>query len=227
MDNLILIGLAGTMKSGKDTVADYLVRSYGFTKIGFADAIRNQVTTAFELDNDLCLTAQEEKELPNHSLALIYCAEQGFVAWLQANHQLNDDAAMPRTPRWIQQKWGDYIRATKGWDFFINAVRHKILWKVSQAHEMTPIVISGVRFAASAPNPTAEADLIRSLGGQVWHVQRPCLEYASDHSTEAPLPIEDNDRILINGNTIDYLLQEVDFKLNDLLRTRVRTLAPL
>lgn len=36
----MIIGLAGYARSGKDTVADYLVQKYGFTKKSFADPMR-------------------------------------------------------------------------------------------------------------------------------------------------------------------------------------------
>lgn len=37
---MMLIGLSGFARSGKDTVADYLVENYGFTKLAFADPMR-------------------------------------------------------------------------------------------------------------------------------------------------------------------------------------------
>jgi hypothetical protein len=36
----MIVGLSGVARSGKDTIADYLVENYGFTKISFADPIR-------------------------------------------------------------------------------------------------------------------------------------------------------------------------------------------
>jgi hypothetical protein len=36
----MIIGLSGYAQSGKDTVADYLVREYGFKRVAFADPIR-------------------------------------------------------------------------------------------------------------------------------------------------------------------------------------------
>lgn len=36
----MILGLSGYAQSGKDTIADYLVKHYGFTKISFADPIR-------------------------------------------------------------------------------------------------------------------------------------------------------------------------------------------
>lgn len=36
----MIIGLSGYAQTGKDTIADYLVKNYNFTKISFADPIR-------------------------------------------------------------------------------------------------------------------------------------------------------------------------------------------
>lgn len=40
MNNLIVIGLAGRARSGKDTVAQHLVHRHGFFRIGLADGVR-------------------------------------------------------------------------------------------------------------------------------------------------------------------------------------------
>lgn len=37
----MIIGLSGYARSGKDTVAEYLVEHYGYTRVAFADAVRN------------------------------------------------------------------------------------------------------------------------------------------------------------------------------------------
>jgi hypothetical protein len=36
----MIVGLSGYAQSGKDTIGDYLVRHYGFVKVGFADKLR-------------------------------------------------------------------------------------------------------------------------------------------------------------------------------------------
>lgn len=36
----LIIGLSGWARSGKDTVADYLVKNHGFTRVSFADPMR-------------------------------------------------------------------------------------------------------------------------------------------------------------------------------------------
>ncbi len=37
------IGLCGYMRSGKDTIADYLIENYGYTRFGFAQALKEEV----------------------------------------------------------------------------------------------------------------------------------------------------------------------------------------
>ncbi len=37
------IGLCGYMRSGKDTIADYLIENYGYKRLGFAQALKEEV----------------------------------------------------------------------------------------------------------------------------------------------------------------------------------------
>jgi hypothetical protein len=37
---MMIIGLSGYAQTGKDTIADYLIEKYGFTRVAFADPIR-------------------------------------------------------------------------------------------------------------------------------------------------------------------------------------------
>lgn len=39
----MIIGLSGVARSGKDSVADHLIKNYGFTKLSFADPIRESL----------------------------------------------------------------------------------------------------------------------------------------------------------------------------------------
>jgi len=46
----MLIGVCGKAGSGKDTIADYLVKKYNFKKIALADPIKRMVEDVFVLD---------------------------------------------------------------------------------------------------------------------------------------------------------------------------------
>jgi len=44
---MIVIGIVGKLKSGKTTVADYLVKHKSFTRLAFADPIKQMVSALF------------------------------------------------------------------------------------------------------------------------------------------------------------------------------------
>lgn len=208
----ILIGLHGPLKSGKDTIADHLVAQHGFVKIGFADTIRKEVAEAFILSDDMAtiLTEQGIKDTPCPFLALANCQSDEFLHYLIGTHEDGLSYIASRSPRWIQQQWGDFRRATMGWDYFILATLKRI-WSIKLCK--TPpagIVVSGVRYAYTAPEPEAEAIMVRADGGTIWHISRPGLNVTSDHGTERSLPIKPGDRIFDNSGTIDQLVAAVD-----------------
>lgn len=59
----IVIGMIGKAGSGKDTVADYVVEKYGFTKIAFADPLKQAVQVIFDVDDNYMFD-REMRELP-------------------------------------------------------------------------------------------------------------------------------------------------------------------
>lgn len=63
----MLIGLCGFKGSGKDTVADYLVESFGFVKLQNADPIRRALAAMFNVDV-ATFTDVSRKELPQEEL---------------------------------------------------------------------------------------------------------------------------------------------------------------
>ncbi len=48
---LKLVGICGKAGSGKDTIGDYLIKTYGFKKIALADPIKRLVKDVFALDD--------------------------------------------------------------------------------------------------------------------------------------------------------------------------------
>jgi len=59
----IIIGLAGKMKSGKSTLANFLVDVLGFKRLSFGEAVKRQVARGFGMEyNTLLALEKEEKE---------------------------------------------------------------------------------------------------------------------------------------------------------------------
>lgn len=57
----IIIGCCGKARNGKDTVADYLVRHHGFTKVSFAAAVKEFAIKHFDLTREECYGDKTEK----------------------------------------------------------------------------------------------------------------------------------------------------------------------
>ena len=49
----MIIGICGLIGSGKGTAADILVEQHGFTKISFADKLKDGVATVFGWDREM------------------------------------------------------------------------------------------------------------------------------------------------------------------------------
>lgn len=61
----MIIGITGPARSGKDTVADYIIKQiYGYTKASFADPMKDMLLTGLCLTNDQLYG--DEKELIDH-----------------------------------------------------------------------------------------------------------------------------------------------------------------
>ena len=43
----MIVGICGLIGSGKDTIADHLVKDHNFVKISFADKLKDTVATLF------------------------------------------------------------------------------------------------------------------------------------------------------------------------------------
>jgi hypothetical protein len=140
-----IIGICGFIGCGKGTVGDILVEEYGFTKISYADRLKDTVAVMFGWDRNMIEgdtpESREWRETPDPW----WTEELGYAV----------------TPRLVMQRVGtDCMR--KGLD---DQVWVKFVKKTIQEHPDTSFVIPDVRFYN-------ERALVREMGGQVWRVKR-------------------------------------------------------
>ena len=59
----MIVGICGLIGSGKDTIADHLVKDHNFVKISFADKLKDTVATLFDWDRTLLDGKTEQSRL--------------------------------------------------------------------------------------------------------------------------------------------------------------------
>jgi hypothetical protein len=142
-----IVGLIGKKRSGKDTFGGELVTSAGFTRVAFADPLRQ---AALDLDPFVGRPALPGHLAPMKDVRLSEVIET--IGWEAAKDYV------PEVRRILEAFGTDSIRKLDD-GFWVRMAVEKI-----QATE-TPVVVTDVRF----PN---EADKIRELGGLVVRIIR-------------------------------------------------------
>lgn len=97
----MMVGLLAKRGCGKDTVADYLVEEYGFTRIAFADALYEEVAQMYGVTVAF-LQSRDTKEIPAEVLG-------------------------GQSPREVLQEHGMLRRENNGADYWVNILRDKML----------------------------------------------------------------------------------------------------
>jgi hypothetical protein len=122
----MIIGLSGYAQVGKDTVANYLVEHYNFTKVSFADPIREALYTLDPIISDLVM-------LPGVSLA---SAVDG-LGWELVKQ------SSPQVRGLLQRMGTEVGREMFGEDFWVNR-------GLLRAKEHENVVFADTRFVNEA-----------------------------------------------------------------------------
>lgn len=121
----LVVGLHGLAGSGKDMLADYLAQRHGFTKLAFADPLRDMVAAL-----------------------LPHLGVQGDALNLLRHDRIFKEADLPliqRSPRQLMQ--------TLGTEWGRHLVHHELWLRIAQqriALTAGPVVLTDVRFANEA-----------------------------------------------------------------------------
>lgn len=212
---IALTGLAGT---GKDTVADILVTHAGFTKLAFADALRNEIVNAYA-DGDAStlralLARRDTKETPTGRLAFIECQDLAFLGAVALEYargepsnfagehasDLHSYLRAPRSPRQIMQLWGAEYRRSQSINYWTNQVASHI----NQLHQLdgrTRFIIPDCRFEN-------ESSLVRAMGGVVWQVVRDSAAPVEHGHASATDGAKLNPSVVIDNSSTIHSLRE-------------------
>ncbi len=140
-----IIGVCGFIASGKGTVGDILSTEFGFTKISYADRLKDTLATLFNWDRTL---------LEGNTPESRQWRETPDTYW-------SEELGTEFTPRSAMQRLGtDCIRKGLADDIWVLIMKQTL-----QQQPDTNFVIPDVRFFN-------ERDLLRDMGGEIWQVKR-------------------------------------------------------
>lgn len=218
MNNRLIIGVLGLKGAGKDTLAQILIKQYGFVRTAFADKLYKEVAEAFNVTTEY-LGDRTFKETPRPELALKNCKDTAFVVAVMeelplyyakttgfiGQLDLNDELTKPRSPRFCMQFWGTEYRRKKGDD----AYWLKEVGRFLDTHPDKSVIITDVRFDNEGNYVTDPPH-----GGLLVRVRRPSLEAVTNLKDLHPSETEVLDRSVsfefINAeNQLDSLESQV------------------
>jgi hypothetical protein len=141
----MIIGICGLIGSGKGTVADTLVHDFKYTKISFADKLKDGVAEVFGWSRQMLEGDTDESRESREKIDEFWTKETGREI----------------TPRLVLQEFGTDCMRNGFYDgIWVSLVKQKLLQNPN-----TNFVIPDVRF----PN---EANMIQDLGGKIWRIRR-------------------------------------------------------
>lgn len=203
---MTIIALSGKKRVGKDTFADLLVKRYEFTKIAFADPLRNLCARVFYLDPNM-FTDDDKKDadmkriyLDFHDLDAIRHiveSEWGLEVTHDAREKMEElHGKELNTPRDVLRCIGNLLRETVDKDIWINLTLNRI-------KEMKgKIVITDARFEN-------EREALNRIGAILVLIKRndngQTVEHEFDLGTE-----DEYDVVFKNDTTVHSYKADID-----------------
>jgi len=182
----LIIGLSGYARSGKDEAAKVLVEQYGFTRIAFADKLRDFLYALNPIINPTPERYFVAHPAPKRLREVI--DNYGWDGYKETEHGTEI--------RGLLQRLGTEAGRQTLWDsIWIDAA-------FADTSEDNNYVITDVRF----PN---EADAVKERGGVLWRIERAGVGPANSHASETSLDNYEFDRRLANNGTLDDYIREV------------------
>ena len=209
----MIVGIAGFIGSGKDTIADYLITFKGFRRMSYAEPLKDAVASIFDWDRELLEgTTKYSREWRD-------TVDTWWAERLDIKHL---------TPRWVLQQWGTEVgRRAFHDDIWIASIENKL------RSIKDDIVISDCRFpnelksikraggitirVSRGPNPEWYDSAVALNKGYYtagYMEARKVLEDYGVHASEYSSVGLDYDYYVENNSTIDELHRKVDLIIN-------------
>lgn len=181
-----ILGLTGFARSGKDTVADYLVENYGFQKVSFAAPLKDMLRRLNPIvGSQLVRNAQDNTARP--------------IRLEDLYSQYKDHEGVKNSPygeevRDLWQRLGtDCVRAEDE-EFWVRAA-------MGQLSEGGRYVFTDCRF----PNESQAIIDSSAKYASIWRVSRPGVQAVNGHVSEQYVGKLGENAVVTNDGTLDEL----------------------
>lgn len=181
----MIIGLSGYARSGKDEAAKVMVEEFGFTRVAFADKLRESL---YELNPIVKILRSWDGKTEGYRNVYLQEVIDEF-GW----DGYKETPFGSEIRRLLQRLGTEAGRNVLGQNVWVNAA---LGTKLEDRHYKPKIVVTDCRF----PN---EAQAIVDRGGEIWRVTRWGIKKANDHPSETSLDDWPFDRIIINDSTLE------------------------
>ncbi len=225
-----VIGITGLAGAGKDTVADHLVKDWGFARVALADPLKRICRDAFAFTDEQLWGPSANRNAPDLRYPREHAAKTAGVLCSCCGADVEVEATRPcyLTPRYALQllgtEWGrhcydgvwvDYAMrlaaellgaSSAPWHYDPRAGLTLTPSQFNEAGACKGVVISDVRFEN-------EARAICRAGGKVWRVERPGAGLGGaggQHVSERGIPDDLVDRTVPNEGTFAELHGLID-----------------
>lgn len=192
---LLLIGISGKARSGKDTIGDYLVEKHDLQSYSFAAPIKKAICEMFGIDMSLFEDeTKKETVIPFWGYSPRQMAQ---MLGTEGGRDLFDKNI------WVRRAHLDWCALIKSSIAVMRIDRG--LYPAIQG-----MVVTDVRFEN-------EATWIRNEGGSIIHVSRDSAIKVSNHSSENGIVPLSREIHIANNGTISELYEDVDVALANIL----------
>jgi len=210
---LIVIGLTGLCRAGKESVADILVRDHGFVKMSFAAPLKRMMKNLNPIVG-YGRTVEWADGSTSRAIGSVYLSD------LYDLGMTDDDIKASEYGNEVRRLWQrfgtDVMRAEQD-DYWIQKAKDDLL---KSGHDR--VVFTDCRF----PN---EAEMIYDLGewtysslheSSVWQIVRPGVEHKDgEHASEQNVGLMGEEITIHNDGTLEELAEPVATALRIVLGT--------
>lgn len=197
-----IISFAGRCRSGKTELAKVCME-HGYQKLYFALPLKQLCADLMGKSIDELNTLKNNNTNIEFNLHIDRCMKLATDSGIPFNFiwEICEGKTIHTVRELLQFVGTDIIRKYNT-DWHVNKIREMINPDLNY-------VIDDVRF----PN---EKKMIEELGGDCWFITRTTLDNISNHPSETSITLNDCwNRIIVNDNTLHYLLFKWDTFVND------------